>query len=370
MKFWYKLLFLPILILALAGCGKDDDDESIEVVDGKVTQLQKHTVGKGVPIAIMCRNFTDREIASGKYREAVNWALEGLFSVHPMKSLRDYFDVYEITAVAWYDNSQDTSTPSYVQNESDNSAIGYAHKAFGEDMEDVKDVVLIVLNNKYFRSRASWSPLSQKSDIPSGFSSAFVWFPQRNDGTIIKDYDPSVLLHEAVGHCFAGLGDEYVEEASKWDDIESCKKFVMDQQNSGYKRNLSFDSDVTKSYWADLAADSRYDFEKLGCYEGGEYQATGVYRPTENSIMRDNETSSYFNVIGRVMIYKRCMSIAYGDSWKFNYEDFVKFDLEKAKAAYQADKEQHSTSSTSKRFCAPPRFVDYVSRGRAIKTTK
>ena len=36
----------------------------------------------------------------------------------------------------------------------------------------------------------------------------------------------------------------------------------------------------------------------------------------------------------------------------------MKFDLEKAKAAYQADKEQHSTSSTSKRFCAPPRFME------------
>ena len=369
MKKWYKFLFLPVLILALAGCSKDDDDESIEVEDGKVTQLQKHTIGKGVPIAIMCRNFTDRDIASGKYREAVNWALEGLFSVHPMKSLRDYFDVYEITAVAWYDNSQDSSTPSYVQNESNDGVFGYAHKAFGEDLEDLEDVVLIVLNNKHFRSCASWSSSSQESDIPSGFSSAFVWFPQRYDGTIRKDYDPSVLLHE-FGHAFAGLGDEYVEEASKWDDIEGCKKFVMDQQNSGYKRNLSFDSDVTKSYWADLAADSRYDFEKLGCYEGGEYQEKGVYRPTENSIMRDNETSSYFNVVARVMIYKRCMKIAYGDSWKFNYEDFVKFDLEKAKAAYQADKEQHSTSSTSKRFCAPPRFVDSYSWQRVNKPAK
>ena len=26
MKKWYKFLFLPVLILALAGCSKDDDD--------------------------------------------------------------------------------------------------------------------------------------------------------------------------------------------------------------------------------------------------------------------------------------------------------------------------------------------------------
>ena len=27
MKFWNKFLFLPVLILALAGCSKDDDDD-------------------------------------------------------------------------------------------------------------------------------------------------------------------------------------------------------------------------------------------------------------------------------------------------------------------------------------------------------
>ena len=82
-------------------------------------------------------------------------------------------------------------------------------------------------------------------------------------------------------------------------------------------------------------------------------------------------TTNYFNVISRVMIYKRCMNIAFGDSWKFNYEDFVKFDLEKAKAAYQEDKERYPYGySKSMRSCAPPRFVDCVIRSRAIKTTK
>ena len=77
-----------------------------------------------------------------------------------------------------------------------------------------------------------------------------------------------------------------------------------------------------------------------------------------------------FNVVGRAMIYKRCMKIAYGDSWEFNYEDFVKFDLEKAKAEYKANQERYPTYSTSKRLGAPPRFVDCVSRLRTVKTRK
>jgi hypothetical protein len=65
------------------------------------------------------------------------------------------------------------------------------------------------------------------------------------------------------------------------------------------------------------------------------------------------------------------MNIAFGDSWKFNYEDFVKFDLEKAKAAYQEDKERYPYGySKSQRLGAPPRFVDCVSRLKDVKTRK
>ena len=354
MKKWYRFLFLPVLILALAGCSKDDD-ESIDVEDGKVTLLQKHTVGKGFPIVIMCGNSTDRDIVSGKYREAVNWALEGLFSVHPMKSLRDYFDVYEVAAVAYYEDIQNTGTTSYVRNDSIDNVYGYACKALGENVDDG---VLIVLNKKNFRSYAYMSHWHYEtgSDIPSGFSTAYVWLPLENDGSVIKDYDPSTLLHEAIGHCFAGLADEYIDKENEWDDYEWEKKWIMDSQKAGDYRNISLDSDVTKTYWADFAADSRYDFEKLGCYEGAHYRPTGVYRATENSIMRG--ISLYFNVIARVMIYKRCMKIAYGDSWKFDYEEFVKFDLEKAKAEYKADQERsHSVYSKSMYFEAPLRLV-------------
>ena len=353
MKKWYKFLFLPILIFALVGCS-DDDDESSKVEDGKVTQLQKHTVGKGFPIVIMCGNSTDRDIVSGKYREAVNWALEGLFSVHPMKSLRDYFDVYEVAAVAYYEDIQNTGTTSYVRNDSIDEVYRYVYKAFGEDIDDV---ILIVLNKKNFRSYSYMSHWHDEtgSDIPTGFSTAYVWLPLENDGSVIKDYDPRTLLHEAIGHCFAGLADEYIDKEYEWDDFDSGKKWVQEWQEYGYYRNISFDSDVTKTYWADFAADSRYDFEKLGCYEGGNYREKGVYRPTERGIMSTSDC--VFHVFGRSMIYKRCMKIAYGDSWKFNYEDFVKFDLEKAKAEHEELRKQYPDYSKSMRSCAPPRFV-------------
>ena len=36
--------------------------------------------------------------------------------------------------------------------------------------------------------------------------------------------------------------------------------------------------------------------------------------------------SNLFNAPSREAIYKRAMKLAYGDSWTYDYEEFVKFD--------------------------------------------
>ena len=384
MKFWYKFLFLPILIFALVGCS-DDEHESVSVSlgqykaeDGKVTQLQRHTIGKGVPIIIMCDRFSDKDITNGNYRKATNWAMEALFSVHPMKSLRDYFDVYEVTAACYPNQSTRTDGDSIIYYDHDVSIdIGRYENIvmgiIGEERYD--DVTTIVLRDEECYSCAFISPSDSDyyADIPTGYSCAYVAIPfgegLQKDLTEFGEYIyRSTLLHEAIGHGFAKLADEYVDEDLKGDDYDSEKMWVQEWQEYGYYRNISFDSDVTKSYWADFAADSRYDFEKLGCYEGAEYQEKGVYRPTEIGIM--NTDDCVFHVFGRSMIYKRCMKIAYGDSWEFNYEDFVKFDLEKAKAEHEELRKLYPDYSKSMRSCAPPRFVDCVSRLKDVKTRK
>ena len=170
MKFWYKFLFLPILIFALCGCEKDSEDEkqvppevpeNVNTVDGKVTQLQKHTLGNGIPVVIMCDGFLDKDITGGRYRKATTMALNTLFSVHPMTSLRDYFDVYEVTAVSDNDffsaysktvfgvkiskDSNPAVVSSNITKHDDVKAVEYAKKAIGE--KRINDALIIVLIN-------------------------------------------------------------------------------------------------------------------------------------------------------------------------------------------------------------------------------
>ena len=100
--------------------------------------------------------------------------------------------------------------------------------------------------------------------------------------------------------------------------------------------------------------DSRYAQENIGTYEGGLTYSYGVYRPTENSIMRYNV--GQYNAPSREAIYKRAMKLAYGDSWAYNYEDFVQFD-----APSRTTTRSVWSMSKPKNFVplAPPVIYDY-----------
>ena len=321
-----------IMITQLPANAYHSQDMSL---DGKVTPILKHKKGNGVPIVIMGDGFLDRDITSGKYREATNKAIDGLFSMHPMKALKDYFDVYEVNAVSYNDYFTSTSSTAFssrftsftsTEIKGDDSRVKeYAKKAIDEKRIDDALIIVLINDNRY-AGTCSMCMDSKESDIPNGNSIAYVPLSESNEEQMMFS---TVLCHEAIGHGFAKLADEYDNIIyEKIPDDE--KQDIINRQKAGGYRNVALDPDVTKSYWADFAADSRYNSERLGCYEGGATYALGVYRPTENSIMNDNIGG--FNVAGRVMIYKRCMKIALGKSWNFNLADFITFDLENGKA--------------------------------------
>ena len=373
MKFWYKFLFLSVFVLAFTGCEKDDEEnedvtnpdvpyysQDMKTDDGKVTQLLKHKVGKGVPIVILGEGYVDKDIKGGVFREATSKAVDALFSVYPMSALKDYFDVYEVTAVSYNDyvavwtNLAETGIytsntafgvdvakeqqpgvwVSYLYRGDEKKVLEYAKKAIAGDR--INDATIIVLVNDLFTGSLSYSLDGYDAsprDIPTGGAIAYATtmnithtctFP---DDTDFSETFKATLACE-FGHSFAKLSYENYGEGNE--RIPSYEiSLLRDSQSYGFYSNVSLSSDVTKSPWADFAADSRYGFEDLGCYEGSGYYSKGVYRPTYESAMCG--WGNYFNAAQRSMIYKRCMNIAYGDSWKYDYEKFVEFDLEGAK---------------------------------------
>ena len=103
------------------------------------------------------------------------------------------------------------------------------------------------------------------------------------------------------------------------------------QNNWGWWKNVDFTNNLNEIRWSHFINDTRYANDGLGAYEGGLTYWTGVWRPTENSIMRYN--TGGFNAPSREAIYYRIHKLAYGDSWQYDYEEFVKYDAINRKAA-------------------------------------
>ncbi len=316
---------------------------------GKVTVLQSHTAGNGVPIVLMGDGFIDTEVADGTYRAAMEEAREGLFSLEPMKSLRPYFDVYEVTAVSLHNSFSDLTSTAFsakfgagtLITGDDDKAMEYAAKA----VSNISDaLIVIVLNDPRYAGTCVLYSGNKKTDIPTGCSVAYVPMtdPVQNDGVAFAD----ILQHEAVGHGIAKLADEYSERGNI---TQTAISEILHFQSYGFARNVSLSSDVTQSYWADFAADANYAAEQLSCYEGAYTYLKGAYRPTPNSMM--NENAPYFNAPSRCMIYKRCMSIAYGAPWQYDYAAFVAFDTPSHQQAADAPSHQQAAAKS-----APARY--------------
>ena len=105
-------------------------------------------------------------------------------------------------------------------------------------------------------------------------------------------------------------------------DVVSSTKNM--QTKYGWWKNIDFTSDTSTILWAKFISDARYANENLGAYEGADTYWNGVWRPTENSIMRYN--TGGFNAPSREAIYYRIHKLAYGDSWTYDYETFVEYD--------------------------------------------
>ena len=90
-----------------------------------------------------------------------------------------------------------------------------------------------------------------------------------------------IALHEQ-GHSFAGLADQYFS-AGHWSGSEPSQPDVT--------------TDASGAKWAQWVGYDQPGIGVIGAYEGGLYNETGIYRPSENSKMRS--LGQPFDAVGR-----------------------------------------------------------------------
>ena len=303
--------------------------------DGKVFNLLTHTKGEaGIPIVIMGDGFLDKDIEDGTYKKAMQTACDNVFSYEPMKSLKPLFDVYYVTAVSQNNIFSEKTKTAFSCEFGEGTKISgsnekvekYAKKPFTEQLAVDKDymdnsLVIVVLNDKRWAGTCYYSVYPKKGIVQN--SSAIAYCPMTDESKHNGYGFAHLLQHEAVGHGFGKLADEYAYKENG-EIPEDEKKELEEFQEYGVYQNVSTSNDITKTYWAEFASDPRYNNEKLDVHLGGFTYIKGVYRPTEKSIMSDDMDA--FNCYSRSMIYKRAMYITQGSAWQFNYEEFVNFD--------------------------------------------
>ncbi len=310
--------------------------------DGKVTMLQEATEGAGIELVLMGDAFSDRQIADGTYDVVMEKMMEAFFSEEPYTTYRHLFNVHSVKVVSateGYEHGGQTLGGYFGEGTqvggNDNTCMQYALKAVPQEKMD--NTLIIVAMNSPAYAGTCWMYYYQNGDYGQGLSVAYFPIGEDDEGLA------RLVHHEAGGHGFSKLADEYAYESLgriPQEEIDDAMKMVP----YGWWKNVDFTNDPTQVKWGHFLADERYKYDGLGCFEGAYTYWKGAWRPTDNSIMRYNYGG--FNAPSREAIWYRIHKLAYGKEWVYDYEDFVAYDAKNRKTAGSAATSGHGVLRT------------------------
>lgn len=294
--------------------------------DGNVVTLQKARRGAGIDIVFMGDGYLDTDISSGRYQRDMKKGVEAFFGVEPYCSFRDMFNVYYVELVSQsnsFDGGTSTALDGFFGSGTlvggdDSKVKANCRLALGRNNLD--DVTAIVLLNTYRYSGTCYMYYNRDTDYGLGFAACYFALGTASSGQTSME---SVLRHEAGGHGFGKLQDEYAY--SSYGHIPSDEvNSIKDMQRYGWFPNVDFTDDPFKVRWTQFIQNDDYESEGVGVFEGAATYWSGIYRPTFDSIMRYN--TGQFNAPSRQAIYYKIHKLAYGPSWEYSHADFLEYD--------------------------------------------
>lgn len=297
--------------------------------------ITKQTATKGnnggINLVFLGDGFDAKDISEGKYMAAMEEQIENFFGIEPYKTYRDYFNVHTAIAVSPETGIGAVNTIRYAKFETTftggvglrcdyDAVFDYALRIPEVTRENLDQTLIIMVPNS-----TDYGGICQMWE--SGAAIAFC--PMSTYG---YPFDTrGVIQHEAGGHGFGKLGDEYIYHNAFIDFCGCTCCGHVDALNYyfslGWFQNLSMTGKMHEVPWSHLIFDDRYS-DIVDIFEGGYMHTRGVFRSEQNSCM--NNDIPYYSTISREAIVKRIKAYA-GEEYSF--EEFVANDKRDAGAS-------------------------------------
>lgn len=297
--------------------------------------ITKQTATKGnnggINLVFLGDGFDAKDISEGKYMAAMEEQIENFFGIEPYKTYRDYFNVHTAIAVSPETGIGAVNTIRYAKFETTftggvglrcdyDAVFDYALRIPEVTRENLDQTLIIMVPNS-----TDYGGICQMWE--SGAAIAFC--PMSTYGYPLDTR--GVIQHEAGGHGFGKLGDEYIYHNAFIDFCGcTCCGHVWELQayfSLGWFQNLSLTGKMHEVPWSHLIFDDRYS-DIVDIFEGGYMHTRGVFRSEQNSCM--NNDIPYYSTISREAIVKRIKAYA-GEEYSF--EEFVANDKRDAGAS-------------------------------------
>ena len=327
--------------------------------------LQKATKGnnRGINIVILGDGYDAKDIASGQYLKDMQDEVEYFFGIEPYKTYRDYFNIYTAFPVSTESGIGSINTIRYNRfNTTFTGGVGlkcdydemfnYVLKAPTVTKDNLCQSLIIVIPNS-----TDYGGITQMWED----GTAIAFCPKSTYGYPLDSR--GVIQHEAGGHGFGKLGDEYIYHKAF---IDACGctccghvDAILGAQSLGWFDNLSITGKTNQVPWSHLIYDPRYS-DIVDIYEGGFMHSRGVFRSEQNSCM--NNDIPYYSTISRESIVKRIKRYA-GEEYSF--EEFVANDKRDVNIMETRSTDTYSGSLVRSRQLPPT-----IHKGSPIKKSK
>ncbi len=287
--------------------------------DGQVVQLQQSTAGNGIDIILLGDGYTLGEMGrhgDGKYETDMRAAADHFFSVYPYSAYRDHFNVYMVTAISEEAGMSSVTPPVNIDTKFGTRWSGGNSTSIVCSEADVRDYVSAVTDMTGKRTQDMTVIMPINSAVYAG--TCMMWTDGFSVAMIpVGTKFGKVVVHEAGGHGFAKLIDEYIYNESVIPP--NLKNEVMAYKPFGFYINADFSDNILETTWSGFANHPKYPM--VGIYAGAYMYRMGIWRPEQNSCMNDNVL--YFNAPSRWAQMKRMYELA---GIPYSFDQFLEED--------------------------------------------